>query len=376
MTKRSVFEIICLTVILAGCATSHRDPRDGSAEIVETFLAQATETHPRQSEGDIIALRNGKLLAAWTDFSGGPADHATAVISAAKSNDGGRTWGERFVLQENIGKQNVMSASLLRLHSGEILFFFLQKNSQTDLKVLVRRSRDDAQRWSAPQVVTPGAGYHIMNNARAIQLKSGRILCPISFCEDIFSRECRLRNFVYLSDDGGRTWRRSADVVECEKRGAMEPGLVELKNGNVLQIIRTQLGQIWFSISTDGGNKWSAPKPFGVESPESPSTIARTPNGKLLLVYNPNNPPGVSHVNARTPLVGALSDDEGRTWSTPKVIEPSPDATYAYTSLTFQGDRVLLSYYFAPNGTKQFSLKFKSIPLTWFGGSEKAHRPR
>ena len=205
-----------------------------------------------------------------------------------------------------------------------------------------------------------------MNNARAIQLKSGRILCPISFCENINSRDCRLHNFIYLSDDDGHTWKRSADIVECEKRGAMEPGLVELKDKSVLQIIRTQLGQIWFSLSPDGGNKWSQPEPFGIEAPEAPSTIARTPDGRLLLIYNPNNPAGVSHVNARTPLVGALSADEGKTWSRPKNIEASTEATYAYTSVTFLRDRFLLTYYFAPNGTQQYSLKFKSIPLGWF----------
>lgn len=313
-------------------------------------------------------LKDGTLLAAWSDFSGGPADHAQAEISAARSVDGGRTWSTPFVLQENIGKQNVMSVSFLRARSGDILFFFLEKNSSSDLKLLVRRSRDETRSWSAPLVVTPGPGYHIMNNARAIQLKSGRILCPISFCEDIGGREYRLRNFIYFSDDDGRTWDRSADVVECAKRGAMEPGLVELKNRTVLQIIRTQLGEIWFSLSPDGGNKWSPAAPFGIESPESPSTVSRMPDGKLLLIYNPDNKTGMNHMNARTPLAGAISSDEGKTWSRPKIIEGSAEATYAYVSVTYLRNRVLLTYYFAPNGTKQLSLKFKSIPLDWFHG--------
>ena len=363
MIKQICFQSAFL-LFMAGCASFDRTPNFASTEIIETMLAPATATHPRQSEGDVLVLEDGSLLAAWTDFSGGRNDHSSAVISAAKSTDGGSTWGAPFVLQENIGKQNVMSVSFLRLRSGGILFFFLQKNSGSDLKVLMRRSRDQGRTWSEPMIVTPGPGYHIMNNARVIQLKSGRILCPISFGEDISKRQWNLRTFIYFSDDEGQTWRRSKDIVECEKRGAMEPGLIELKNGDVLQIIRTELGQIYFSISKDGGNTWSKAAPSGIVSAESPSTIARTLSGELLLIYNPNL--GANHMIARTPLVASISRDEGKTWSKPKVIEASADSTYAYTSVTFHRGRALLTYYFAPNGTKQLSLKFKSIPLKWF----------
>ena len=58
------------------------------------------------------------------------------------------------------------------------------------------------------------------------------------------------------------------------------------------------------------------------------------------------------------------STDEGRTWSTPKAIEPDTTAHYAYTSVRFDGHRALLTYYVARSGV--LSLKFKSIPLAWF----------
>ncbi|MEO6181765.1 MAG: sialidase family protein [Verrucomicrobiota bacterium] len=360
MTIRNLLGVTGLAFLLSGCALLNGKDKTSSQEIIETILAPASEMHPRHSEGDILVLKDETLLAAWSDFTGGPDDHATANISAAKSKDGGRTWGEPFLLQENVGRNNVMSVSLLRTRSGDILFFFLIKNSNTDLKLVVRRSTDDARSWGAPVVITREPGYHIMNNARAIQLKSGRILCPISSSADIGTGKEPLRNFIYYSDDNGRTWQQSEDTIECPKRGAMEPGLVELKDGTLLQIIRTQMGQIWFSLSADRGNKWTQPGPFGVVSPESPSTIGRMPGrGELILIYNPN-------IKARTPLVAALSRDEGKTWSAPKTIEASAEATYAYTSLTFQRDRALLTYYVAPNGTNRLSLKFKSIPLGWF----------
>lgn len=216
-------------------------------------------------------------------------------------------------------------------------------------------------------MVTPEAGYFIMNNARTIQLKSGRILCPISFSENLGVKNFRLRTFVYYSDDDGRTWQRGKTELECPKRGAMEPGLVELKNHNVLQIIRTEVGEIWHSISTDGGITWPPAKPFGIVSPESPATIARMPNKRdLLLIYNPSISNGISQMKARTPLVASISHDEGKTWSAPKAIESDPNVSFSYVSVTFDKGRVLLTHYVEPHGSGKLSWKFKSIPLEWF----------
>ena len=62
-----------------------------------------------------------------------------------------------------------------------------------------------------------------------------------------------------------------------------------------------------------------------------------------------------------------ISHDEGKTWSKSKNLESDPAATYACTSVTFHEGRALLSYYHFSNGGKQLSLRFKSVPLEWFG---------
>jgi sialidase-1 len=336
-----------------------------AAESVETILAPATVANPRNSEGDVIALRDGTLLAAWSEFTGGAKDDSKARIAAARSADGGRTWGPRFTLQENVGAQNVMSVSFLRSRSGEILFFYGVKNSPRELYFMVRRSRDEAQTWSEPVRVIAGPGYYVMNNARVVQLASGRILCPTSFTDEVWTRKEQFRTVMYYSDDDGRTWRRGGGVVACPQRGAMEPGLLELRDGRLLQIIRTQMGEIWHSHSSDGGDTWTEARSWTVRAPEAPSTLVRLPgDGELLLIYNPVVKLGTDHSGPRTPLVAALSRDEGKTWSRPKEIEPDRSATYAYTSVTFHGKNALLTYYVNRDG--RLSLKFKSLAFEWF----------
>jgi sialidase-1 len=350
-------------------------PARAAEGVVESFIAQATTENPRHTEADILTLRDGTLFAAWGEFYGGARDDAPARIAAARSRDGGRTWVDRSVLQENSGKANVMSASLLRSRSGDVLFFYLQKNSLSDLKAFVRRSTDDTRTWSAPVVVTADEGYHVMNNGRVIQLRSGRLLAPVASTKQVWTKNDDFRTRVYFSDDDGRTWKRSRSEARAPKRGAMEPGLVEMKDGRVMQIIRTQTGFIWRCFSSDGGDTWTEAEPWNIESPESPATLKVVPDtGEWLLVWNPKvswqNPEktvlGANHGGPRTPLTAMISRDEGLTWSRPRNLEGDPTCTYAYTSVTFHGDRALLSYYHFPNSGKVLSLRFQSVPLEWF----------
>ena len=346
-----------------------------SEDVISSFIAEASAEHPRNSEGDVLVLKDGTLFAAWSQFYGGAEDHAAARIVAVKSMDGGRTWSTPSTLQENQGKANVMSVSLIRSSSGDVLFFYLLKNSLSDLKAYVRRSTDDTRTWGEPVLITPEPGYHVMNNARIIQLRSGRLLAPVATCGTVHSKNDAFRTVVYHSDDDGRTWQRGSTFLTAPKRGAMEPGLIECRDGRVMQIIRTQTGYIWRSYSTDQGDTWSDAQPWNIEAPEAPTSIARIPgNGDWLMVLNPvvewKNPEktvlGTNHGGARTPLAAMISHDEGKTWSKPLNIESDPTLTYAYTSITPHRDRVLLSYYVFPLKGRQLSLKFKSLPLSWF----------
>ena len=64
----------------------------------------------------------------------------------------------------------------------------------------------------------------------------------------------------------------------------------------------------------------------------------------------------------RVPLTSAISRDEGRTWQHVRNIEDHPRSGYAYTSMTFLGNDVLLTYS-GPKGTR-----LKRLPVGWFYG--------
>lgn len=331
----------------------------------------ATAENPRYSEGSVIALENGGLLYLTTEFRQGGSDSSNAALIGRISEDGGRTWGPVREWQENVGSQNVMSATLRRMafpteQPQPLGLFYMVKNSHTDLKVYLKISDDEGESFGEPIQVTTPPGYHVMNNDRITRLSSGRWLAPVATTEDV----SRVNHFVcrcFLSDDNGLTWKPGAGTVDYAQRGAMEPEVIELKDGRVLMIFRTQLGHIGASYSSDGGETWNEPESFGVRAPESPATIRRIPaTGDLLLIWNDNHEPGQGHSGKRTPLSVAISRDEGKTWELQKTLETDPALGYAYTSLMFTQGRAVLSYYIHDASQKRISSRFRSLPVSWF----------
>lgn len=334
------------------------------------IVAEATPENPRNTEGDMIELRDGTLLLAWSDFyAGGMPDHAPARISAKVSDDRGKTWGERFTLLENEGLQNVMSVSFLRLRSGDILFFYLRKNGPDDLRAMMRRSSDELTTLSEPVRCTCDEGYWVVNNARVVQLSDGRLIVPAAWHRTIDVDARNARSVVWLSDDEGRTWSRSESALPLPGRGAMEPGVVELCDGRLLMIIRTSLGQIYRAYSSDRGVTWSDAEPTGIGAPVAPSTIVRIPStGDLLLIWNDCFRDGPDAEAARTPLTAAVSRDEGESWEHRRDLETDADLWYAYTSVTFMDDRALLTYWVDErlSDPRHLHLKLRSVPVSWF----------
>ena len=337
-------------------------------EDISRDVYPATAANPRLSEGAVIELGDGTLLYATTEFIGGAADAATAHIVARASRDGGRTWGPKRELQKNVGRRNVMSVTVCRLtaagHDAPIGMFYLVKNSLADLKVYLRVSTDQAKTFGEPILVTDEPGYHVMNNDRVTLLSTGRLLVPVATSPDAR----KVNHFVsscWLSDDGGKTWRHGKGTVDAPRRGAMEPDVLELRDGRLLMTVRTQLGVIYASYSADGGDTWSKPAPLSVKAPEAPTTLRRIPaTGDLLLVWNHTYVAGAGHGGKRTPLTAAISADEGRTWTHIRNLESRNDQSYAYTSLAFVQHRAVLSYYVGQGG--RISSRFRSLPVSWF----------
>ena len=333
--------------------------------------------NPRNSEGAFISLKDGRILFVYSHYTAGKGgDHDPACLAGRYSSDGGRTWTAKDrVVVANEGGLNVMSVSLLRLQSNEIALFYLLKNSTQDCRPVMRLSSDEGATWGAPATcITDEVGYYVLNNDRAIQLKSGRLVLPV--CQHSVKGGAGMdwqgTVMCYLSDNSGKTWRRSASAQKgydaAGKRIAtQEPGVVELKDGRVMMFIRASGGCQYLAFSSDGGDTWNAPMASDIRSPVSPASIKRLlPTGDLLLVWNDHAGLPASLRDRRVPLSLAISKDDGKTWQHVKVLEGNPQGWYCYSAIYPMEDAVLLGYCAMSNLAHS---RITRVPVPWLYGN-------
>lgn len=359
---------------------------DDAVPAVLTEFAKS-EAHPRNSEGDVIGLHDGRLLVVYSHFyrdstsrhADGGDDDSSAELVLTESADGGRTWSPmRTAVRKGEGTLNVMSTSFLRLGDGRLALFYLNKISSADCRPVMVVSSDEGATWSAPVdcVDVRDKGYYILNNARAVRLKSGRIALPLALHPfDGKRHEEGAFLLCALSDDDGRTWRLSSDRRRgtpppgAKKLSLQEPGLVELKDGRLMMYARSNERRQWRLFSTDGGEHWTEPEPVTeyATTTFSPVTYARLADGRLVVVFND----GAAHADKapdrlerRWPLAIGVSSDEGRSW-TKKLLEPddpSVSVHACYSAVREIDGRLVLVYC---HRDMLATTRVVAVPMAW-----------
>jgi len=360
------------------------------SEIILEILP--TKSNPRNSEGAFIKLKNGSLLFVYSRFHDDAADDGPAVIASCTSHDDGQTWEiVEKPLVENGNYVNVMSPSLLRSQSDELLLFYLVKDSTTVFHQELRRSSDEGATWSAPIITSTELGAVGQVNDSVIRLSTGRIVAPRNWFfvkedkdESLTTHDTEFWQsavgITAISDDDGWTWKTSKPIMPPpdSASGLDEPSLVELKDGRLWQLFRTDLGRQWQSFSEDGGESWSPAEPSVFESAAAPLGITRIPQtGHLLAVWNDSSGrfplPDKADYEVhwmRTTLVSAISEDEGETWKHHRAIEHDFKHGYCYPNFYFGDDHLLLGYCaggpeFGPVQCVLARLRMRRITLDW-----------
>ena len=327
------------------------------------------EYGPRGMPGDIVELRDGTLLLAYTRGRGLAPPGGPSGLYARKSGDQGRTWGEEFVLLADPGPPSARGyychPSFVRAPNGDLLLSYIYAAEALPYygHNYYRRSADEGQTWSDQFILTPHPGYVIMHNDKLRVLSAGRIIAPAEYKKHrpAEADHSDYVSLVFFSDDNGYSWQVAQNDIDVLPHEAQEPHVVELKDGRHMLLFRTYSGSVGRSYSTDAGLTWS-PGELVQALPLSPNasaiTVDRIPStGELLLIRCTGTGP---NGRTRTPLVAALSRDDGASWTDGRPIAGDPNEDYGYQSVDFVGDVAVVSYH-ARDG-----LHVARIGLDWF----------
>ena len=314
-------------------------------EYVEIY--KATETHPRNDSASIVEFANGDLYMVWiqmhrSDLEGH--DEAPSSIASMRSADGGRTWTDYQVeVSPESGELSVYNPSLIVLPGGELLFFYLTYHCLDYDKPLsssgfVKRSSDDGRSFGPSTAIWQEAPYGCANHTFT-RLSDGRLLKSIEYVPYRGNKPGAPghESGCFRSVDDGQTWTESTNRTALPLRGCMENHIVETNEGGLLMAMRTQLGSVYLSRSSDCGDTWSHPQTSGLTASESMPSLTRIPKtGNLLLIWNNARfDHRYNHSGLRTPLTCAVSADSGRSWDLLKNLEDDPQTEFTNIGCTY-----------------------------------------
>lgn len=303
-------------------------------EQVEVFVS-GTEGIPTYRIPSILASPKGTLLAFCEARRRGRGDSGDIDLVLRRSTDGGTTWSPLEIVWDDGPNTCGNPCAVVDRTTGTIWLLVTHNLGEDAERAIIAgtsrgtrtvwaiRSDDDGLTWSRPVEITPSVkrpewAWFATGPGVGIQTRDGRLVVP---CDAIEAGGKRAFSLVILSDDGGRTWRAGGTVGETWN----ECQVVERSDGSLLLNMRnhgSRSRQRGIAVSRDGGRTWSeaAPDPVLVEPVCQASLIRYSWEPSRLLFSNPADP------SRRARLTVRMSSDEGKTWSSGRVLQEGPAA--------------------------------------------------
>lgn len=315
-----------------------------AAEKAPLTLHPRVTALPTEAMGPFVRLKDNRILAV-----------EDKLVRA--SSDEGATW-ETWPLELGMPFEVSNERALLLTREGTLILACMNnaemvwkwnKESHdadpgTTLPTYAIRSLDNGKTWEKPQKLHDEWSGAVRN---MIQTSDGKVVFTAM---RLLNKPGRHAVLTYASTDQGATWKPS-NVLDLggngHHDGATEATVIELKDGRLWKLIRTNFGKFWEAWSEDGFY-WKTMGPSSIAASSAPGQLFRLQSGRILLVWNRPYPEGQSSFplsggdrewsevpvsNHRGELSAALSADEGKTWTTPVVLARQEGASLAYPYL-------------------------------------------
>ena len=323
----------------------------------------------------IVVTTKGTALAYCEARTDSRSDWGEIEVHLRRSTNGGRTWSQpRQVAHmgariegnphKKVGGEHEQTVNnpvaVVDRKTGAVHFLYCINYA----RCFYMRSDDDGVTFSTPVEITscfegfrPKCDWKVLATGpgHGIQIKSGRLVVPVWLAYGKTGDHGPSMAGTIYSDDHGQTWK-AGDIAapnEGDYKTPNETCAVELSDGRVMLNTRSAsfASRRLITTSADGASNWSKPQfDTALWEPICMAGITNVP-GKpgMLLFSNPHSlklDPSGQEVpggrGERKNLTIKLSQDDGKTWSTSKTLEPGSSA---YSDLAVLTDGTVLCFY-------------------------------
>ncbi|PKK37437.1 glycosyl hydrolase [Siphonobacter sp. SORGH_AS_0500] len=338
MTKIAQF-YVCFWLTITGCLGQEPvvfNEQTGKITATGAWIPQNVDEMKGLLMGPFIRNSDGHMVAI---------EGQNCMIS----KDEGKTW-QPYPLFAKPEKFNISGErAMLKTRSGVLIFAFLNLAERSGWKwdrtlsdtpgailpTYAMRSLDGGRTWQEPKRLHT---EHTGAIRSMIETRDGNVIFTSMMMRHNPGHHTVL---TYTTRDDGQTWERS-NIIDMggigDHSGVTESTIEQLKDGRIWQLMRTNWGTFWEAFSDNEGITWTTIRPTSIDASSAPGQLKRLASGKLVLLWNRRFPEGkttypfrggdrqfseVAASNYREELSIAFSDDDGKSWSKPKVIAKS-----------------------------------------------------
>jgi predicted neuraminidase len=269
----------------------------------------------------ITALPDGELLAAWYSYEG-PHELTDAEIFLARRPVAADAWSAPELRDDGEGR----GGNPVLYSEGDNVWLFraVVPLGWSAARIVYQRSSDRGHTWSPAAKIAGPVGANV--RSPPVRIDEHTLLLP--------AYDNLLHRCIFFHSDTRAGWTLRSALATEPAYHCIQPSLARLPAGRLLTVMRNGgSGWLWVSASDDDGHSWAAPIDSGFENPAAPATLLPLASGNLLLVLNPSSA-------GRRPLAATLSADEGRSWTTPRILIDGP-GEYAYPAAVQGQDGVI-----------------------------------
>ncbi len=343
----------------------------------------------------LARLSDDRLMIAYSTWNKSPqtkSDTADPIgkpmsVSAIYSNDHGRTWTPPQTL---ISSPSELDYDPNITVIGDIVVVTSTTTPLTHTKYMTTsrtvavRSEDSGRSWSSPFEIDMGHRFTCGKINNGIVLPDGRAMFGFSW-DVLLEKQQRLgaeglmdiRVSVMTSRDLGKTWQPGSDIeIDARKdedavyaiNGVDEPALVLCDDNSIYMLCRTGLDRLYETRSHDLGRTWSNPAPSPLISFNAPASLSRfvAPDGQRGILVTWCN----SSKN-RWPLCAAVSFDDARTWSKPRILAQHPGHQSSYPGCIQAADGALIAVWQQDQADTPRKLQVARFNLDWIQDEAK-----
>ena len=343
-----------------------------------------------------------------------PSDVILAVFQASQSTEGASTQ-EKFLVRSTDGGATFSPPSVLVANTtGDLLpwdgTMFIDTTGRVRYvyaggdkfhipagPLFTISSTDEGISWSAPTLVVPISVWNrsMSNINPPVRLRDGTLALPVDTVPGVSSENGPVTSGLIVVGGDGELWSPLGFVPSPELAQIstfLEPAVAKCPpplDNQLLMLLRTNIGQLWASRSTDSGATWSTAYETPFRNPDSkvnlfqwsgPSAGGNAPrDGDFVLLLNPNAEWGPKGCNAtqpycaRTPLSLTVSRDCGGSWGSLYDIEIDandhwgfgyPTAQQCNSSAVTGASAICLTYSVSTNGTVPGGIRYSIVPAT------------